>query len=128
MNAGFMKAVNLTGEEFSECVRYYGKVWLPGRQYVVEAVEGRHNVHASGEIFQVRMTRSLAQRGTHIKLPFQPARKGLEFEFQVTTCYGHFVAICCYYSVSMIMKRNVVCNKNCNRMPQLIPQAPRDVL
>lgn len=29
------------------------QVWLPARQYVVEAINGRHTIHPSGEIFKL---------------------------------------------------------------------------
>jgi len=49
----FLSAKTLAGVEFLDSVNYFGKVWLPGRKHVVEAIEGRHAVHASGEILQL---------------------------------------------------------------------------
>ncbi|KAJ1916659.1 hypothetical protein H4219_003674 [Mycoemilia scoparia] len=48
--AQFKKAVELTGSEFSERVRYYGKAWLPARDIVSGAFTNRFNVHESGKI------------------------------------------------------------------------------
>lgn len=50
---GFLKAVELTGFEFLDSVNYFGKVWLPGRKYVVDALNARHSVHPSGEVIQL---------------------------------------------------------------------------
>mmetsp|Transcript_20492 Transcript_20492/g.51607 ORF Transcript_20492/g.51607 Transcript_20492/m.51607 type:complete len:371 (+) Transcript_20492:70-1182(+) len=46
----FLKAVELTGVEFKECVDFVGNCWLPARVYVEEAINGRHKLDPSGEI------------------------------------------------------------------------------
>jgi uncharacterized UPF0160 family protein len=49
----FLDAVQLTGSEFEACVKYIANSWLPGRQYVLEALQQRHDVHASGHIIRL---------------------------------------------------------------------------
>jgi len=51
--AQFLKAVALTGQEFTECVQYVFNSWLPGRSYVKEAIEARHSVDPSGQIIKL---------------------------------------------------------------------------
>jgi len=46
----FMKAVELTGVEFKECVDVVGKCWLPARVFVEEAIKARKELDPSGEI------------------------------------------------------------------------------
>jgi len=46
----FLRAVELTGEEFRESVDFCGNVWLPARVVVENAVAGRKEVDPSGEI------------------------------------------------------------------------------
>ncbi|KAJ1330623.1 hypothetical protein BSLG_009075 [Batrachochytrium salamandrivorans] len=46
----FLKAVALTGEEFSGKVKYLGQSWLPARKIVLEALENRKQAHPSGNI------------------------------------------------------------------------------
>ncbi|CAD7700207.1 unnamed protein product [Ostreobium quekettii] len=50
----FMKAVELTGSEFADHVKYSGQSWLPGRQYVQESFDERLNIDSSGEIMQLK--------------------------------------------------------------------------
>ncbi|KAJ3258317.1 hypothetical protein HDU77_002379 [Chytriomyces hyalinus] len=47
---GFLKAVALTGTEFTERVRYTALAWLPARQIVEDGLKNRFNVHPSGKI------------------------------------------------------------------------------
>lgn len=49
-NKQFLKAVELTGEEFVQHVNYAANVWLPARSIVQEAIEKRFEVDPSGEI------------------------------------------------------------------------------
>lgn len=44
----FHAAMNLTGAEFFESLRYHKDVWMPAREIVQTAVRGRADVHASG--------------------------------------------------------------------------------
>lgn len=46
----FLKAVELTGAEFSDCVIYMYNVWLPARNIVLNSFQNRLNIHPSGEI------------------------------------------------------------------------------
>ncbi|CAD1473680.1 unnamed protein product [Heterotrigona itama] len=46
----FLKAVELTGQEFVQHVNYAANVWLPARSIVQEAIEKRFEVDPSGEI------------------------------------------------------------------------------
>ncbi|PNW87344.1 hypothetical protein CHLRE_02g118900v5 [Chlamydomonas reinhardtii] len=46
----FLKAVELTGREFSEAVDWVARGWLPGRRPVAESLAARHSVHPSGKI------------------------------------------------------------------------------
>ncbi|KAK9839664.1 hypothetical protein WJX81_004487 [Elliptochloris bilobata] len=52
-DAGFAKAVELTGHEFEEAVDYYSKAWLPARGIVQAAIQQRLEVDSSGEIFRL---------------------------------------------------------------------------
>lgn len=49
-DAAFRRAMELTGAEFSEAVRYYSKSWLPARAIVAESLAERHKADPSGEI------------------------------------------------------------------------------
>lgn len=49
----FHQAVELTGKEFTECVMYFGKSWLPARTIVEEAVNGRFQIDPSGSIIKL---------------------------------------------------------------------------
>lgn len=53
----FLKAVELTGVEFKECVDFVGNCWLPARVYVEEAINGRHKLDPSGEIIALSTVR-----------------------------------------------------------------------
>ncbi|GLI62654.1 hypothetical protein VaNZ11_005327 [Volvox africanus] len=50
----FLKAVELTGAEFSSAVDWVARGWLPGRRPVVEALAERHNVHPSGKVMWLK--------------------------------------------------------------------------
>lgn len=50
----FLKAVSLTGAEFMERIRYYGKVWMPVRVLVQEAFNSRTDHHSSGRIMVLK--------------------------------------------------------------------------
>lgn len=52
-DAQFAKAMALAGGEFMDAVRYYGKVWLPARRYVKDALERRFETDPSGEILKL---------------------------------------------------------------------------
>ncbi|XP_068614333.1 MYG1 exonuclease-like [Brachionichthys hirsutus] len=47
---GFRKALKMVGEEFLDRLDFYQSSWLPARAVVAEALKGRHQVDASGEI------------------------------------------------------------------------------
>ncbi|PRP88546.1 UPF0160 protein MYG1, mitochondrial-like [Planoprotostelium fungivorum] len=49
-NASFVKAMNLTGEEFTEKVNYFANSWFPAREIVESAFDKREQVDPSGEI------------------------------------------------------------------------------
>ena len=49
---GFKKAIALTGEEFTERVRYYAFAWLPARDIVLKALQERHSVDKTGRIIK----------------------------------------------------------------------------
>lgn len=51
-DAGFYKAVELTGTEFLDKVNYFGKVWWAARDLVSKAYENRFQVHSSGQIVE----------------------------------------------------------------------------
>eukprot|EP00996_Jenningsia_fusiforme_P001915 NODE_2769_length_1123_cov_36.922719_g2542_i0.p1 GENE.NODE_2769_length_1123_cov_36.922719_g2542_i0~~NODE_2769_length_1123_cov_36.922719_g2542_i0.p1 ORF type:complete len:332 (+),score=53.53 NODE_2769_length_1123_cov_36.922719_g2542_i0:52-1047(+) len=53
-DAAFMKAVDLVGKEFTECVNDYINSWLPARKHVTLAVNERFDVHCSGAIMLLR--------------------------------------------------------------------------
>eukprot|EP00467_Chlorarachnion_reptans_P023338 CAMPEP_0114500140 /NCGR_PEP_ID=MMETSP0109-20121206/7799_1 /TAXON_ID=29199 /ORGANISM="Chlorarachnion reptans, Strain CCCM449" /LENGTH=338 /DNA_ID=CAMNT_0001677769 /DNA_START=122 /DNA_END=1138 /DNA_ORIENTATION=+ len=46
----FLKAVELTGQDFSQCVQRCAKVWLPARELVAEAIKNRFKIHESGSV------------------------------------------------------------------------------
>ncbi|XP_033120510.1 UPF0160 protein MYG1, mitochondrial-like [Anneissia japonica] len=48
----FKKAMELTGSEFVERVKYYNDCWWPAREIVEEAINGRFDVDASGELIE----------------------------------------------------------------------------
>jgi len=50
---GFQAAMQLTGEEFLRRLNYVFKTWLPGRKYVQEAINGRHEVHPGGRVIRL---------------------------------------------------------------------------
>lgn len=49
-DAAFRTAVQLTGGEFMEAVRYFARSWLPARAIVAESLAGRRAADPSGEI------------------------------------------------------------------------------
>jgi len=51
-DAGFYKAIELTGSEFLDKVNYYGKVWWAARDIVNQAMENRFKVHSSGRVLE----------------------------------------------------------------------------
>jgi hypothetical protein len=53
----FMKAVELTGVEFKECVDVVGNCWLPARVFVEEAIKARKELDPSGEIIALSTVR-----------------------------------------------------------------------
>ena len=59
-DAGFYKAMDLTGSEFLDKVNYFGKVWWAARDLVTKAYENRFQVHSSGQIVEF-------SEGKHIK-------------------------------------------------------------
>jgi len=50
VDAQFMKASRLAGEEFISRLNYYGRSWLPARDLVLDALSRRTNVDPSGRI------------------------------------------------------------------------------
>eukprot|EP00879_Flechtneria_rotunda_P018358 GHRR01019257.1.p2 GENE.GHRR01019257.1~~GHRR01019257.1.p2 ORF type:complete len:191 (+),score=56.71 GHRR01019257.1:1072-1644(+) len=48
--AGFFKAVQLTGQEFTAALQYVVNSWLPAKHVVVEAISQRYDVDSSGQI------------------------------------------------------------------------------
>ncbi len=48
--AQFLKAVQLTGGEFKECVEYVGQCWLPARSHVRVALEQLSSIDASCQV------------------------------------------------------------------------------
>ena len=48
--AGFLKAMEMVGSEFSEAVDFYGNSWLPARAMVAQALEKRMEVDPSGAV------------------------------------------------------------------------------
>jgi uncharacterized UPF0160 family protein len=52
-NEQFIKAMQITGDEFLDFVRMYGESWLPARSIVQRALEGRKEVHPSGLIIKL---------------------------------------------------------------------------
>ncbi|XP_063229389.1 MYG1 exonuclease isoform X3 [Bacillus rossius redtenbacheri] len=48
----FEKAYAMVGDEFVERVVSAARVWWPARSLVLEAIQGRHQVHPSGEVIQ----------------------------------------------------------------------------
>ncbi|KIJ54869.1 hypothetical protein M422DRAFT_58209 [Sphaerobolus stellatus SS14] len=46
----FLKASNMTGEEFLNRLDFYANSWLPARDIVVDALQGRKQVDGSGKI------------------------------------------------------------------------------
>ncbi|EFJ43254.1 hypothetical protein VOLCADRAFT_83324 [Volvox carteri f. nagariensis] len=50
----FLRAVELTGSEFSEAVDWVARGWLPGRRPVEAALAERHSVHPSGKILLLK--------------------------------------------------------------------------
>ncbi|XP_053981498.1 MYG1 exonuclease-like isoform X1 [Hylaeus volcanicus] len=49
----FLKAVELTGEEFKQHINYAKNVWLPARSIVEESINKRFEVDPSGEIIEL---------------------------------------------------------------------------
>ncbi|KAG0241480.1 metal-dependent protein hydrolase [Mortierella sp. GBAus27b] len=49
-DAQFLKAVAMTGEDFTDAVRYLGLSWMPARELVVQALDKRMDNHPSGQI------------------------------------------------------------------------------
>jgi len=46
----FMKAVTMTGQDFTDSIRFLGLSWLPARDLVVKALDSRMDIHPSGKI------------------------------------------------------------------------------
>lgn len=51
--AAFGRAQQLVGAEFVDKVRYYATSWWPARAIVTQAVDRRHEIHASGAILEL---------------------------------------------------------------------------
>ncbi|KAI1288380.1 MYG1 exonuclease [Halotydeus destructor] len=49
----FHQAMELVGREFTDKVRYYGRVWWPARKYVLQSLERRFEVDPSGDIMDL---------------------------------------------------------------------------
>jgi uncharacterized UPF0160 family protein len=52
-NAGFARAVAITGEAFEDAVLYTARHWLPARKIVEDAVGGRFGVDPSGGVIEL---------------------------------------------------------------------------
>lgn len=52
-NTQFLKAMELTGQDFVQHINYAANVWLPARSIVEEAVAKRFEVDPSGEIIEL---------------------------------------------------------------------------
>jgi uncharacterized UPF0160 family protein len=52
-NEQFIKAMEITGDEFLDFVRMYGESWLPARSIVQRALGSRTDVHSSGLIVKL---------------------------------------------------------------------------
>ncbi|KAJ2548642.1 hypothetical protein EV175_004750 [Coemansia sp. RSA 1933] len=50
MDARFAKAMEITGDEFYERVRYYALAWVPGRNIVEQGFNSRSDIDQSGQI------------------------------------------------------------------------------
>ncbi|THH03864.1 hypothetical protein EW145_g5947 [Phellinidium pouzarii] len=50
VDALFVKASNMTGEEFFNRLDYYAKAWMPARDTVMSALSTRTSVHPGGQI------------------------------------------------------------------------------
>ncbi|KAK0167300.1 hypothetical protein PV327_004717 [Microctonus hyperodae] len=66
VDAQFLKAVELCGEEFKCFINNAAQVWLPARVYVREAIEKRFEVDPSGEIFE--LNKSLPWKDSYFEL------------------------------------------------------------
>ncbi|XP_076236046.1 MYG1 exonuclease [Calliopsis andreniformis] len=53
IDAQFLKAMELTGQEFTQHLNYTANVWLPARTIMQEAIEKRFEVDPSGEIIEL---------------------------------------------------------------------------
>ncbi|KAI5084057.1 hypothetical protein GOP47_0000226 [Adiantum capillus-veneris] len=53
-NAAFMQAMELTGKEFSEALRYQARSWLPARTVVANCLASRFEVDKTGEIMVLK--------------------------------------------------------------------------
>jgi len=49
----FRKAMEMTGAEFVDALKYYGKSWLLARGHVVQALDEAKTTHPSGEILKL---------------------------------------------------------------------------
>ncbi|KAF9436858.1 hypothetical protein BGZ76_002743 [Entomortierella beljakovae] len=50
VDAQFLKAVDMTGQDFQDSVKFLGLSWLPARDLVVKAIDTRLDIHPSGQI------------------------------------------------------------------------------
>lgn len=75
LDAGFEKAVQLTGAEFLASLQFVSGVWLPAKQIVAAAIQRRHEVDPSGQII------AFTQGG----VPWKDHLHALEAELGVTT-------------------------------------------
>ncbi|XP_031830224.1 MYG1 exonuclease isoform X2 [Nomia melanderi] len=78
----FLKAVELTGQEFVEHVKYAINNWLPARSYVEEVIRNRFEVDSSGEI--IEFTKPASEVMSHLftiekELNVQPTIKYIVF-------------------------------------------------
>ena len=53
LDAGFAKAVDLTGAEFDDAVAWTARAWLPARAVVAAALDGAVDVDASGHVIEL---------------------------------------------------------------------------
>ena len=52
-NSQFRKAMQVTGAEFVDALKYYGESWMLARTHVVEAMDDVKSTHPSGEILKL---------------------------------------------------------------------------
>jgi len=49
----FYKAMEATGEELVDCIKYVNNIWLPARDIIKNSLQARFSVHESGLIVKL---------------------------------------------------------------------------